>query len=124
MQVELMRNTTWTISCLCRKDFKITAVQQIFPTLALLLDCNDQEILVNICTTFTYLKEPQEIQSVVDAGVLPRLVALLNRKEVEILTPLHEIIQNFVRSSETIQGLVLASGANELLVNLMNNSHF
>jgi|LakMenEpi03Aug12_release.lakeMendotaPanAssembly.Ray.scaffolds.fasta_scaffold203963_1 hypothetical protein len=73
MQVELNQNVTWSIFCLCRKDFKIITIQHILPTLALFLGINYQEILVNIYTKFPYLKGAREIQSVVNAGVLARL---------------------------------------------------
>jgi importin subunit alpha-2 len=55
----------------------------ILPALAHLLHNNDELIIKEACHAFIYFQGSDEvIQEVVDAGVVPRLVALLQHREV------------------------------------------
>ncbi|XP_046633775.1 importin subunit alpha-1a-like isoform X2 [Daphnia pulicaria] len=58
----------------------------ILPALAHLLHNNDELIIKEACHAFIYFQGSDEvIQEVVDAGVVPRLVALLQHREVAIV---------------------------------------
>ncbi|XP_046460879.1 importin subunit alpha-1b-like isoform X3 [Daphnia pulex] len=72
----------------------------ILPALAHLLHHNDETIITDACHAFIYFQGSDEvIQEVVNAGVVPRLVALLQDREVAIVPcPNHCAIFSILRT--------------------------
>ena len=62
------------------------------------------------------------IQEVVDAGVVPRLVALLDHTEISVITPTLRIIGNIVSGSDALTDSVLDAGTCPLLAKLLEHS--
>ena len=77
-RISLMRNTTWTISNLCRgkpiPNFNL--VKEALPLLSKLLFTTDNETVTDACWALSYMSDgPNDrINQVLQAGVAPKLV--------------------------------------------------
>lgn len=85
--VAFLRNVTWVIVNLCRsKDPPppTHVVADLLPALAILIHHNDTNILVDTVWALSYLTDGgnEQIQMVIEAGVVPHLVPLLSHTEV------------------------------------------
>ncbi|EFX74589.1 hypothetical protein DAPPUDRAFT_251789 [Daphnia pulex] len=120
----LLRKVAWVSGNLCHNKIlppSVHAVRQILPALSQLIHKNDKEILFCACSALSFLtdRHNKRIQEVVDAGVVPRLVALLDNVEVAVITPTLRTIGNIVTGSAIQTDSVLAAGACPLLAKLL-----
>uniref|UniRef100_A0A8B9KMS3 Importin subunit alpha-4-like n=1 Tax=Astyanax mexicanus TaxID=7994 RepID=A0A8B9KMS3_ASTMX len=90
--LSFLRNVTWVIVNLCRnKDPPppMETVQEILPALSVLIYHTDINILVDTVWAVSYLTDGgnEQIQMVIESGVVPFLVPLLSHQEVKCLHP-------------------------------------
>jgi importin subunit alpha-2 len=73
---------------LCRNKIPPPSVPQLLPALAQLIHNDDEEILVDACSALSYLIDsPNElIQEVVNAGIVPQLITLLDNTKVAVIS--------------------------------------
>ncbi|ORY94749.1 importin alpha subunit [Syncephalastrum racemosum] len=123
-KLSMLRNATWTLSNLCRGKSPSPDWQAISPAISLLarLACLlDEEILIDACWALSYLSDggSNQIQAVVDSGVVPRLVELLQHPAHAVQTPSLRTIGNIVTGDDRQTQVVIDNGAIPVLIDLL-----
>ncbi|KAF0920702.1 hypothetical protein E2562_036405 [Oryza meyeriana var. granulata] len=103
-KLSMLRNSAWTLSNFCRgkpqPDFK--HVEPALPALRQLILSQDEEILTDSCWALSYLSDGSDdkIQAVIETGVCPRLVELLNHPSPTVLIPALRTVGNIVTGND------------------------
>lgn len=113
--MSLVRNTVWAISNCCRNKNpppNFDMVRPALPVLAQLLHYNDKDVLGDACWALSYLTDGSNdnIQAVLDTGLMDRLVELLTIDEITILTPAVRTIGNIVTGTDVQTDVALNAG--------------
>ena len=122
-----MRTVTWTLSGLCydtNPPPSVATVRQLLPALVHLIhDNNDEEILAEACSAISYLTYGPYIQEVVDAGIVSRLVTLLEGNEVAmgVISPALRTMRNISSESDSQTESLLNAGACPLLAKMLQH---
>jgi HEAT repeat protein len=114
--LSFLRNVTWVMVNLCRnKDPPppVEMIQQILPTLCMLIHHVDTNILVDTVWALSYLTDGgnDQIQMVIDSGVVPFMVPLLSHQEVKVQTAALRALGNIVTGTDEQTQCVLNNGA-------------
>ena len=121
-----VRNASWTLSNLCRgrPAPPFSKVARAIASLSKVLIENDvEDILIDVCWAMSYLSDGGEerIPSILQTGVLPRLVQLLQHPNIAISVPCLRSIGNIVTGDDDQTQTVIDAGAlialNELIYN-------
>ncbi|KAG1655593.1 Importin subunit alpha-3 [Nymphon striatum] len=110
--VTFLRNVTWVIVNLCRnKDPAPPAetIKLLLPALNFLITHDDMNILIDTVWALSYLTDGgnDQIQMVIDSGVVPHLIPLLSHKEVKVQTAALRAVGNIVTGTDEQTQVVL-----------------
>uniref|UniRef100_A0A4W5QMW8 Karyopherin alpha 4 (importin alpha 3) n=1 Tax=Hucho hucho TaxID=62062 RepID=A0A4W5QMW8_9TELE len=116
--ITFLRNVTWVMVNLCRhKDPPppMETIQEILPALCVLIHHTDVNILVDTVWALSYLTDAgnEQIQMVIDSGIVPNLVPLLSHQEVKVQLPQIPSLTTTVRRSASRSSFILLSRAQE-----------
>ena len=123
----LLRNATWALSKICSAKphpaLKLEHVRKAIELLAVIVQQENSEALVDACWTLSYLSDGDDnrIQSVMDGGVTPYLVNLLCHKNIKVITPTLRILGNFTSGNEDQTQQVIDAGILEFTPKLLVN---
>uniref|UniRef100_A0A8C8FN83 Importin subunit alpha n=1 Tax=Oncorhynchus tshawytscha TaxID=74940 RepID=A0A8C8FN83_ONCTS len=112
--ITFLRNVTWVIVNLCRLQSLCLTLSplllfQILPALCVLIYHTDINILVDTVWALSYLTDGgnEQIQMVIDSGVVPFLVPLLSHQEVKVQTAALRAVGNIVTGTDEQTQVVL-----------------
>ena len=122
----LVRNAIWTLSNFCRGKPQpaFSIVERALGVLAFMIRGDDPEVLADACWALSYLSDGpnDKIQAVLSAGVLPRLVQLLDHKAFTVQTPALRCIGNIVTGDDQQTQKVIDLNALAYLAKLLESS--
>lgn len=125
-RLSTIRNATWTLSNMCRGKpapaFDI--VKPALPLLSRLIFSQDIETVTDACWALSYISDgPNDrIQSVLEAGVSPRLVELLGNEQSSVQTPALRTVGNIVTGDDKQTQHIVNLNAIPALCMLLGNS--
>ncbi|XP_046380855.1 LOW QUALITY PROTEIN: importin subunit alpha-4-like [Haliotis rubra] len=107
-----LRNVAWVIVNLCRNKEPpppVDTIQEILPALCQLIHHTDVNILVDTVWALSYLTDGgnDQIQMVIDSGVVPFLVPLLSHQDVKVQTAALRAVGNIVTGTDEQTQVVL-----------------
>merc|ERR1712203_39525 len=120
--ISFLRNVTWVVVNLCRnKDPPppVQTIKEILPALSMLIYHSDINILVDTVWALSYLTDGgnEQIQMVIDSGVMEKLVPLLAHREVKVQTAVLRAVGNIVtgtdEQTQTVLNCVTAGDEDE-----------
>uniref|UniRef100_A0A7N8Y6W3 Importin subunit alpha n=1 Tax=Mastacembelus armatus TaxID=205130 RepID=A0A7N8Y6W3_9TELE len=109
--ITFLRNVTWVMVNLCRhKDPPppMETIQEVCPRVSTFL-CLNRSILVDTVWALSYLTDAgnEQIQMVIDSGIVPHLVPLLSHQEVKVQTAALRAVGNIVTGTDEQTQVVL-----------------
>jgi len=124
-KISMLRNATWTLSNFCRgkPQPQLEWVAPALPTLAHMVNSNDEEVLTDAAWALSYLSDgPNErIQKVIEAGVCKRLVELLQHVSFSVVTPALRTVGNIVTGDDSQTQIIIDCGAVQRLGQLLSS---
>jgi len=113
-----LRNVTWVIVNLCRNKEPpppMETIQQLLPALGVLIHHSDLDILVDSVWALSYLTDcgNEYIESVLQVGVVPKLISFLPHSEIRLQTAALRAVGNIVTGTDEQTQGVLENGALE-----------
>jgi HEAT repeat protein len=123
----MQRNGTWTLSNLCRgKDPypEFSAVKDIIPVMAQLVQSTDKEVMTDAAWALSYLTdgENEKIDYVVRSGVVPRLIELLGHSDSAVITPALRAVGNVVTGTDAQTQAVIDNGGLQAFAKLLGSA--
>uniref|UniRef100_A0A8P4KEA4 Importin subunit alpha n=1 Tax=Dicentrarchus labrax TaxID=13489 RepID=A0A8P4KEA4_DICLA len=105
--ITFLRNVTWVMVNLCRHKDPPPPMETIQEVFSFLLYC--LQILVDTVWALSYLTDAgnEQIQMVIDSGIVPHLVPLLSHQEVKVQTAALRAVGNIVTGTDEQTQVVL-----------------
>jgi importin subunit alpha-1 len=101
--LSLLRNCMWSISNLMRGTPRpeLRHVITMLPYIAQLVRSRDEDILTDASWAYSYCctGTVEEIDAMIQSGVVPRLIELLHEDRIYILTPMLRVLGNIASSA-------------------------
>merc|ERR1712226_1270974 len=125
--ITFLRNVTWVIVNLCRNKDPPPApatIQELLPALCESIRHDDTNILVDTVWALSYLTDGgnEQIQMVIDSGVVAKLVPLLSHREVKVQTAALRAVGNIVTGTDDQTQTVLNYDALSHFPQLLNHA--
>uniref|UniRef100_A0A336MA90 CSON013245 protein n=1 Tax=Culicoides sonorensis TaxID=179676 RepID=A0A336MA90_CULSO len=125
--ISFLRNVTWVIVNLCRAKEPpppMNTILEILPALNVLIHHTDVNILVDTVWALSYLTDGgnEQIQLVIESGVVPKLIPLLSHVEVKVQTAALRAVGNIVTGTDAQTQVVLNCDALSHFSSLLSHS--
>eukprot|EP01121_Diplochlamys_sp_Union-15-3_P011311 TRINITY_DN3262_c0_g2_i1.p1 TRINITY_DN3262_c0_g2~~TRINITY_DN3262_c0_g2_i1.p1 ORF type:complete len:421 (-),score=69.63 TRINITY_DN3262_c0_g2_i1:63-1325(-) len=124
-KLSLLRNGTWTLSNFCRgkPPPEWNLVKDSIPLLSHFLSIKDDEILTDACWALSYLSDTanENLHLIIKAGVLPRMIKLLEHHSVNIVTPALRTVGNITTGDDLQTQEVLSMLPVSVMSNLLKH---
>lgn len=125
-RLSMLRNSTWTLSNMCRgknpqPDWN--SISQVIPVLSKLIYTLDEDVLVDALWAISYLSDGanEKIQAIIDAGIPRRLVELLMHPSAQVQTPALRSVGNIVTGDDVQTQVIINCGALSALLSLLSS---
>ncbi|KAK7337679.1 hypothetical protein VNO77_18264 [Canavalia gladiata] len=124
--LSVLRNATWTLSNFCRgkPPTKFELIEPAFSVLKQLIHSTDEEIIADACWALSYLSdETERVQVVIETGVCPRLLELLQHPSPAVLLPAMRTVGNIVAGDDAQTQLVIDNQVLPRLRQILTQNH-
>ncbi|KAL1190961.1 Importin subunit alpha-1 [Cardamine amara subsp. amara] len=122
----VLRIATATLANLCRGQPPplFHQVKPALPTLKRLLQSDDEDLFSDACWALCYMSDSSDdgIQSVIEAGFVPRLVQLLHHTSSAVVDPVRGIICNILAKDNQQIQFVINGGGLRILANMLTQN--
>ncbi|KAJ6229539.1 importin alpha [Anaeramoeba flamelloides] len=123
--LDIIQNANWCLSNLCRGKPRppFSKVKKAIPVFAELIHKNNKQLITDSCWGLSYLSNGNDINidSVIKAGVIPKMVQFLKLNSPKIQTPALRVIGNIVTGNSDQTQAVLDTDILEQLIPLINH---
>lgn len=125
--LSLLRNTVWTLSNLCRGKPPVSTeiARKVVPLLAsVILQCNDEDTLIDSCWAFSYLTdgENERIDVLLEQkDVVGALVRHLDSRSSTLIAPALRTLGNIVTGTDEQTQIVIESGILPTMLKLLQH---
>lgn len=123
--INVMRNATWAVSNLCRgrplPDLNLVGIA--VPVLAPLLNHYESQVAVDAAWGLSYISDGpvDRVQTVLDAGIVPRVIELMRSPPAQVKVPAIRIIGNIASGDDEQTQTIINSGALPIFVDLLRH---